>query len=54
MRANATPDWSMAMRKFARALDACSSFSVSRAVAGSSCVITEMIPALLTTTASAR
>ena len=49
------------MRKSARALDACSRFSVSKTVAGSgapvsgtSVDIIEIVPALFTTTASER
>ena len=61
MRASATPVLSVAIRKSARALEACSRFRVSKTVAGSglpvsgtSVDISEIVPALLTTTASDR
>ena len=61
MRARATPRGFVAIMKSARAPEACSRFKVSKTVAGSgspvsgtSVDIIEIVPALLTTTASAR
>ncbi len=61
MRASPMPLGVVAMRKSARALDACSRLSVSNTVAGSGRPVSgtrvdiiEIVPALLTTTASER